>query len=215
MLLPSPTALIPGVGSLVAQINLFLDTLEKRLDDSSSKYKKYIEALDAEIKRYGQLAKSFLTTIQQIIDLLTFPPDIYIGSFPFLGKGGNQFFIEILGKALTDVSDPNRPPFDEGSEVVTGFVIYAGSATAGKLTALKNVLEFWFSGAHAEAESAYTAAVTSINAAVTSVQSEIDLLGNLERAPTEAANTTVPMLPAIGPDLEPATEQNDGTECTT
>lgn len=216
MLLPSPISLIPGIDDLVAKITLFLDTLEKRLEDSSSKYKKYIEALSAEIDRYIRLSRDLLGLIQELIDLLTFPPDVYIGAYAFAGKGGNNFFINELGKALNDTTDSNRPPFDQGSEVVTGFVLMAGSATAGKLTAFKNLLDFLFfsSGSRMEsaAAAAYAAAAASIDTGIEAVQREIDLLANLELSPEPITPVITPK--GIGPDLEPADEQNDGKECT-
>ena len=217
MMLPSPLSLIPGIEDLVAEINLFLDNLEKRLDDSASKYKKYIEALGREIDRYIALAREFLSLLQELIDLLTFPPDVYIGAYAFAGKGGNNFFINELGKALNNTADPNRPPFDQGSEVVTGFVLMAGSATAGKLTAFKNMLDFLFFSSGSAMESAtvlaYNAAAASIDSGIAAVQREIDLLANLELSPgAPAVAEETPK--GIGPDLEPADEQNDGKECT-
>jgi len=141
---------------------------------------------------------------------------VYIGAYAFVGKGGNNFFVNELGKALNDTNDPNRPPFDQGSEVVTGFVLMAGSATAGKLAAFKTLLDFLFFSSGSQMESAaaaaYAAAAASIDTGIEAVQREIDLLANLELSPEPITPVITPK--GIGPDLEPADEQNDGKECT-
>lgn len=210
LLLPSPLSIIPGMSNLVNQINQFLDVLEKRLDDKSSKLKKYVAALKSEVARYTRLAREVTALIRQIVDLMTLP-HIYIGAYTFAGQGGNSFLINAIGNALKDTSDPNRPPFDRGDELVAGFVLMAGSATAGKLNAFINLLELLFQSQTTRSASYISAALESINAITESVEQQIALLDNLERnrslAVTEAEQN------AIGPDLEPAAEQNNGKEC--
>jgi tetratricopeptide (TPR) repeat protein len=57
------------------------------------------------------------------------------------------------------------------------------------------------------------AAAASIDSGISAVQREIDLLANLELSP-EAPAVVEETPKGIGPDLEPADEQNDGKECT-
>lgn len=218
LLLPSPLSLIPGMHSLITQVDQFLTVLEKRLDDKSTKLKKYVEALRREIRRYTRRAREVTTTIQQIIDLMTLP-HLYIGAYTFAGKGGNRFLINTIGTALSDTRDANRPPFDRGDELVTGFILMAGSATAGKLTTFKKLLELLFQTPVNTQANATVTAIASINALIDTVEQQIALLDNLDKDPAGAnvatAVTTVSAAThsAIGPNLELATEQNDGKEC--
>lgn len=223
LMLPSPLGLIPGVGDFVAKVNMFLDDLEKRLDTGVSKFKLFIDALKKEIERYHNLSQEFLAIIQGFIDLLKAPPDIYLGVYAFAGKGGNAFFLNTLGKALTDPNDPDRPPFDIGDEIVTGFVLMAGSAAYGELTAFIKLLELIFMSGATQAAAYQKEIGASIDLAIETVEREIKLLDDLstrddgtgpELASITNVATSTPT-PAIGPDLEPAVEQNDGKECKT
>jgi hypothetical protein len=205
MLFPNPLALIPDLVEVVNNINAFLDSLEKRIDTKSKKFEEYINALSAEIERYSSLATGIIGTIKDIIDLLTFP-DVYIGAFPFAGKGGNAFFTNELSRSLQDTSDPSRPPFDRGDEVVTGFIMYAGSATVGKLQAFQTFIEMLVGQTVGGIEQNYAEAMVSIGYAVDEIERQICLLKNLEKGvcPDEEA-----ALPGMGPDLEPS-EEADG-----
>lgn len=211
IVLPNAISLIPGFKDLMDKITLFLDGLEKRLDDASSTYKKYIEALSKEIDRYVRFAQELALLIQELVNLLTFPRDVYIGAYTFAGKGGNSFFISELGKALTDTNDPNRPPFDLGSEAVTGFILMAGATTAGKLAAFKNFLDFllFSSGSQlgSTTASTYATITSALETGIRAVQREIDLLDNLEPSPKPI--TTEKALKGMGSDLEPSAEQKE------
>jgi len=198
------------MSDLVNRIYQFLDVLERRCDGKASKLQKYIEALKAEVDRYIALAREVTALIRQIVDLMTFP-DVYIGAYTFAGKGGNSYLVNAIGRALKDTSDPNRPPFDQGDELVAGFVLMAGAATAGKLTAFSTLLELLFQAEGSRATNYIGAAIDSINAATEAVEQQIELLDNLERNLNPVTAEAVPG--AIGPDLSPAKEQNDGKEC--
>ncbi len=211
-LLPNPLALIPGIGDIVDTVNLFLDGLEKRLENKSSKVEKYIDALVADAERYGRIAEQVVSTVDRIVELMTLP-DTYIGVNTFSGKGGNTFFLNALGNALNDTSDPERPPFDRGDEVLTGFILLAGSATAGKITNFVDLLGLLTNQAPTNVSLAYRDAMASIGYLTDTVERQIDLLSNLSLDTTGPGITPKVPQNAIGVDLEPATEQNDGTEC--
>lgn len=210
LLFPNPLALIPDLVEVVNYVNVFLDTLEERLDTASGKYDKFLKALEKEIDRYVTLAESVISTIQNIVDLLSFP-DIYIGVYPFAGKGGNGKLVELVGSALSDTSDPNRPPFDQGDEVVTGFVLYAGSATAGKLQAFVTLIEMLIGETASNAQSAYAEAAAGIGAAADEIEKQICLLENLEKGVCPGDEGT---LPNLGPDLEPSAEEDESVACS-
>jgi len=210
MLFPNPLAMIPDLVEVVNSVNTFLDTLEERLDSASDKYTKFLAALTTEINRYVKLAENVLDTIQNIIDLLDFP-DVYIGVYPFADKGGNSKLISIVGNALNDSNDPNRPPFDRGDEVLTGFVLYAGSATVGKLEAFITLMDMLVGTNTQVISTAYAQAAESIGTAVDEIERQISLLENLT---TGTTSDTEDVLTSLGPDLEPAAEENNSTECS-
>lgn len=211
LLLPNPLALIPDLVRVVNTVNAFLDTLESRLGTASEKYEAFIKALTKEIARYAKLAEDIVETIQNIVDLVSFP-DVYIGAYPFAGKGGNGKLVNIVGTALTDLSDPDRPPFDRGDEVLTGFVLYAGSATVGKLEAFTAFIEMLVGQSASTTASAYAQAAADIGAAVDEIEEQICLLENLDRGecPPEAEEE----LPNLGPDLEPSAEEDESVGCS-
>lgn len=215
LLFPNPLALIPDLVEVVNSVNVFLDTLEARLDTASDKYEKFIAALTKEISRYIKLAEDVIETIQSIVDLLSFP-DVYIGAYPFSGKGGNGKLVNIVGTALTDTSDPDRPPFDRGDEVLTGFVLYAGSATVGKLEAFITFIEMLVGQAGSTSASVYAEAAADIGTAIDSIEEQICLLENLERGecPTAEEEAESTSLPNLGPDLEPSAEEDESAECS-
>lgn len=213
LLFPNPLALIPDLVEVVNSVNVFLDTLEARLDTASDKYEKFIAALTKEINRYIKLAEDVIETIQNIVDLLSFP-DVYIGAYPFSGKGGNGKLVNIIGTALTDTNDPDRPPFDRGDEVLTGFVLYAGSATVGKLEAFVSFIEMLIGQTTSSAASAYAEAAADIGTAVDEIESQIYLLENLERGEAPDTGTERENLVNLGPDLEPAAEEDESVGCS-
>lgn len=208
-LLATPLSIIPDLMDVVDSVNLFLDSLEKRLETQGEKSENYIQTLSNEIRRYGQVALNVISTIQDIIDLVTFP-DVYIGVTTLAGKGGNQFFVNALGRALTDGSDASRPPFDQGDEAVTGFILYAGSATLGKLQAFTDLIQTLTGVTEDSIAQAYKDAADSIGYVIDVAEREICILQNLERGECPSPEEE---LPGLGPDLEPASEENESSEC--
>lgn len=150
VVLPSPLTLIPGFQDLMAKISTTLELLEDRVDTGKSQLEEYVNALAEEVQRYVRFAQQIVDTVERIVELLTMP-DIYIGVNTFSGKGGNALLLNKLGEALNDTTDPNRPPFDSGDEVVTGFILYAGAETAGKIQAFAEIAQLLISTAGYEA----------------------------------------------------------------
>jgi len=204
LMLPSPLSLIPAIANFVTAINRQLDNLEERLASAQDQYQKYIDALQVEIDRYARFAQDINQAIEQLVELMTFP-DVYIGAYPFAGKGGNTFFINALGKALTDTADPNRPPFDNGDAIVTGFVLYTGAETPGRLEKLTDLISMLFGSTSTSASSAYAQASASLEGAVREIDRQITFLQNLDRDPNPSTQEATPV--GIGRELTPATEQ--------
>jgi len=214
-MLPGPLSIIPGITGIIDEAYAWLDVMESRIDGKREKFKKYVEELGKQVDRGTSLYQEWKSALRELSELLSLNAP-YLGAFTFSGKGGNDFFISELARSLHNTSDPNRPPFDNGTEVVTGFVLYAGAETAGKLSAFMTSLELLFGTEGAAAQSFaqhYQTAAATINYVQDKIDQEICLLENLSRK--RCSGAADPLGPAIGPDLDPAAEQNDGTECQT
>jgi hypothetical protein len=206
----SPLAAIPAVQQTVDRILKILDTIEKTIDDKSAKMRKFIQAIESEINRYVDWVQDIVDTVEQLIDSLNWT-GIYAGITGFQGKGGNDFFLNQLGTALNDTNDPNRPPFDKGTEAVCGFVMYAGSTTAGALEKFIAQTELLWGiniaqiGEYADTVSnAYNDAVAAIDVAIEEIQRQICLSDNLRDLIDCPADEELGQ--ALNAQLEPAAE---------
>ena len=183
----NPIAVIPAVTTLIRRIHAILDDIEKTVDDKSAKMRKFIESIQKQIDYYIDWIQEIVDTIDLLVDSLNWT-GVYSGVTAFAGKGGNSYFLNELGTALNDTNDPNRPPFDNGTEAVCGFVIYAGAESWGgiqKFIALSKFLwgtHFGQSEATTMGEqSAWDTAVESIDVAIDEVERQLCLSADLSK----------------------------------
>lgn len=204
ILLPSPLGLIPPLTKLVDQISVFLDKLEKRLDNSSKEFEKYVEAVQKDAESYIDFVNEIVTTIRRLVELMAVP-QIYFGSHTFNGKGGNSFIASELGKAFSPSNDADRPPFDQGTEALAGLVILVGAEAPGALKPFIDLMEFLF-GSSEGASAAMKTAMDSLGAVWNEAERQVKMLANLDE--NTGPVTTPEVIPnAIGADLEPSKEQ--------
>ena len=173
---PSPLAMVPAITRVVDRITKLLDAMEDSLDSKNEAARKYIEAIEAEINSYIEWADDIVTTIDQLIDALNWE-GVYAGVTAFSGKGGNEFFMNSLGTALSDVSDTSRPPFDKGTEALCGFIMYAGGETSGALTKFITTTEFLFGVTISNTQEIATTAADTYEAALAAIdtaRAEVD-----------------------------------------
>lgn len=146
--------LIPPIGAALSTMRQFIEDQKDAAEAASEQMRKLVDELQREIDRYTDFAEEVAATIQELIDLLSFPEG-YFG-FKVIGPfdGGNDAFIQELKDSLTDVSDPDRPPFDTGTEIVAGAVFLVGvnkSAGVPALTAMLDLLGMLFGSVRDEA----------------------------------------------------------------
>jgi len=172
---------IPGLGDLVLKINAWLDTLEASIKKSNDELQDYINFLEAEITRYSSWINEISNTIQELVDALTWP-SAYVGVWIMEpGMGGNDYFLSQLGKSLFNQADPDRPPFDLGSELVCGFVLYTGSETAGALQKFSDTIQLLFGNLVAGTKNSFLDAADSLGALGEKLDDEICLTQALVR----------------------------------
>lgn len=195
--------LVPQLGTIFAAIRQFLEELLAKSDAGSSQIQAFIDLLDQQLNKYSAFAEEILETIKEIVDLFTFPTG-YFGVFVIPPTdGGNDAFIGAISKALTDTSDPLRPPFDKGTEIVAGAVVMGGANSPEALLALNStigLIETIFSGTG----NAAAAAARAINDASAAAEAEVCLNDARIKSiceTVEASATT------FGDDLQPALEE--------
>lgn len=220
--IPSPLSMVPAITNIVRRIHAVLDSFEKGFEDKAAKMEKYIKDLEKLILKYINWVQEIVDTVEAIIDSLSWP-DVYAGATGFAGKGGNAFMLNSLGKALFDESDPTRPQFDNGTEAVCGFILYAGSTTVGGVQKFISQCEFLFgvnfqkftdmaTGAAEDYTSAWDKAVETIDVATDEVERQICLSDNLSHlidCPVEEEYADI----KFGTDLETTqTDEDIGCE---
>ena len=190
----------------------FLDALEERTEAANDQTKKFIAFLQKEIQRYSRWANEVILIVEEIIEVLSWP-NVYTAATmiysPFKdgrGGGGNAFFLQQLAQALSNTDDPNRPPFDRGTEAVCGMVIMAGSESYGEISKFKTFLETFLGSAEAQFDSTIKQAISSINYLTDRVEREICMGPTLEKiiCPGEVEEQK-----AFDHDLTPSSESSE------
>lgn len=132
---PSVGEMFPDLGYLMKVIYGWVDNMTSRIVGVSDFLSSYIEFLRNEAGRYASLARQISTQIQKILEIFTLPTatgGVYVR--PFVGQGGNQFLMSDLAESLSE-DYHDAPPFHNGDEYVTGFVILAGGPSEGEVRA--------------------------------------------------------------------------------
>lgn len=205
-------SLIPGLRDAVAWLISWLDEIEAGLTTGKDEIKEFLNFLQREIDRYSRMANEITATLSEIIDAFTLPTNGYAGMWVMKpGKGGNQYFLKQLGEALFNADD--HPPFDKGTEAVTGVVLYAGSATAGKIERFIRAVELLFGGFLSSTQNALKSAIDSLHALDEQLDREICLTQGLIQKECDGA--TASTAPAIGKDLTPSVESADCADAGT
>jgi len=212
---PSPLSLIPTVTNTVRQIEKILDTVEDTVRSTAETISDYINEIDKQIDfRAGQVTRT-VENVQKLIEALKWD-GVFVGAVGFAGKGGNPLIIDEIRGALFDPSDDERPEFDTGYEPVAGFVIVAGSETAGKLQAFIAAVEMLFGIVIQGAESTSTAlkdtweaAIESIDAAAAQTRDNICLEDDLQ---TLAGCEEKIAVKTFSDDMQP--DSDGDTSCT-
>jgi len=195
---------VPALDQTVGWILNWLDTLEKSITTGKDDLEDYIRFLERQVDRYSRLILDITGSISEIVDALTWP-NVYAGLWAMTpGKGGNDYFLKQLAQALFNSDD--GPPFEKGTEAVTGVVVYMGSETAGNIQKFVKSFELLFGSFTAETENALKTAADSMRALDADLDRQICLTQGLIRKECETTEETPP---AIGKDLQPSNESGE------
>lgn len=201
---------IPGLQDAVAWLLNWLDEIEAGLTTGKDEIEEFLEFLQREIDRYTKMAQDIAAALQELIDAFTLP-NVYAGMWVMPpGKGGNQYFLKQLGQAL--FADADRPPFEKGTEAVTGIVLYTGSSTAGVIEKFISSIELLFGGFLSSRENALADAANSLHALDEQLDRQICLTKGLLQKECEGVEATPS---AIGEDLQPSDESASCVEAGT
>lgn len=200
---PSAITLVPDLSGVLASIKAQLVQLGNTGTDFKSLSDSYVAQVDAEIKRYTDLATGINDKIKAISTLLGQPTPTGAYFRRFAGRGGNAFLVSDLAASLSG-TDTTRPPFDVGDEFVTGFVILAAGPTSASLAPVNTFLDTLF-GTGGTVESALTKALSLVTAGVDQAISDVTaaLLANN----TYGQSPTPVLVPKVGID-DDGTNQN-------
>lgn len=136
--LPTPMAIFPplqtAISSLTSYMNLFT-SVSKTTGDQLQNQATFLTNI---VTQYSNQLTSVLNQLTYLTDLFT-PPAIGLYTFTFSGSGGNAAIINALNTMLNS-SAAGAPSFS-GSDTVGGFVLMAGSNSAGDLAAFEALIE--------------------------------------------------------------------------
>jgi hypothetical protein len=198
-------SLIPGLQNAVAWLLSWLDQIEESLETGKDEIEKFLEFLQRELNRYTRMANEITATLSELIDAFSLP-DVYAGMWIMEpGKGGNQYFLSQLSHAL--FADEDKPPFEKGTEAVTGVVFLTGSNTAGKIKKFTDSMELLFGNFLVSRQNALKTAADSLNALEEELDRQICLTKGLIQTECEETETTPKI---VGKDLNPS---NEAAEC--
>ena len=130
--------LFPAFASLLRKLVAQIEAFSTKLTSPADALRNYVDFLKNEILRYESIVNSILDDVARMKSLFKLPQaGVYVRTFK--GRGGNDFFITDMANSFLP-SEPTRPPFDRGTEYVTGVVIMTGGpkpAVDGLITGLE------------------------------------------------------------------------------
>jgi hypothetical protein len=194
---PSVVDLFPDISEAVNKLSLLLGSVTNYTATFGDTFKAYIQFLDQEIKEWEQLVESIAGPIQRLSGILSSMSSaggLYIHSIE--GQGGLPFIMKDLGKAFLDKKDLTRPPFDSGTEFVTGLIVLAAAPTQVDLAPIKAALAALLQP-NASEDSVIAAAIKEIDKQVAQVETVVFTDSRL-LPPTDSTVLLPSGIPAIG-----------------
>lgn len=161
--LPTTIALIPKLQRFMGRVAAYLETLEKAIATTDSAVARLAAGLHAAIQQRTATIQAIIALLDELKSALM-PPPAGIHAMSFYGRGGNNFILGSIYEGLNDQSDPARPPFDTGQELVAGLVFVAGAGSANDLAGVRAFFDLLASPSSPPAYSPEQSAAVSLDA---------------------------------------------------
>ena len=140
---PSLAKLFPIIESLINQIKLLVAELGSRSLTGPNHLDRIIKQIEALLKRADK-ALAIIAEINALLRGLLSQDVGGISATVFTVRtGGMAAWTAELARRLSDTSDPSRPKFDVGDELVAGVVIVAGAPNLPSLTPFLTLLKLF------------------------------------------------------------------------
>jgi hypothetical protein len=122
---PSIVQLIPPLANFLTQIKVYLDGFAAGAQSYTDHQTAYTQFLNQQIAIYEAKAASVVTVVQQLAALFSVPSagGAYVRFST--GEGAVASVAADFIQSLTDTSDQNRPPFDQGTEYTAAIIFLA------------------------------------------------------------------------------------------
>jgi hypothetical protein len=146
---PSVLKVFPALEDVITEVRVAVATLRTRAVSTSGLLATILQT----IKQIESIVKQLELTVQnidsinsRIIALTSMSVAAVSATLISVDSGGINTWMAQLAKRLSDTSDPTRPPFNTGSELVAGIVIVAGAPNLQDLAAVSTLLSLFFGG---------------------------------------------------------------------
>lgn len=188
---PSVAHTVPAIGRFFDKIREKIATLRDTSQSASSYYRQYLEFLSRQIDKYDRIANDILKLVEKATGILS-TPSAGVYAFVAQGQGNVGTFMSDVTKALSDESQTDRPPFDNGTEYVAGAVLLAVAPSPDAIVAAYEAFELFFGGTD---DSSVAAVLSRINAVAPTLPTTT---GTPAATPETAFDAA--MNPTSGPD---------------
>jgi hypothetical protein len=209
---PSVVEMLPLVGDLAKLLLGTLNQFKASTTGQADNFKTYVAFLQTEMDRFAKILGAFAGLVSKLTQLSTASSAVGVYGRAYAGKGGVDFMLADLGASLSPSNDdPGRPPFDKGTEFVTGTTILIGGPSEAGVTAVATMINSLFGLSSGGATSPLAQALAAIDVAITDaeqVQLGADLTAGTASTTTAALTGDVPLSDddpgSCGPDETPA-----------
>lgn len=208
---------VPSFATFVPPVEKFLDSclevvrsIGRATQTASDINDRYVAALEAEVQRYATMIEEFSRRLQTITNLLTMPRSAAgVGMKTGTGQGSAATFLSQVIKDFSDLSDTNRPAFDQGDEYVTGLVLLAVGPDPDAVLKQLEIFKLLFGGGD---ENELLSGVNSIGDQIAILEREVieaeaEAAFNDDMSPRPVGSGDAacdPVVPEAGPTFGPS-----------
>jgi hypothetical protein len=145
---PSIARMIPALSALMDKIQEAIYGARATVSRSTSLTNGVLAALDQQIAKLDRTITEMNLLLQQLENVFSVPSaGVHVDLRT--GKGNVTTLLGALTMGLSDFSDPDRPPFDNGDEYVTGAMVVVAAPNEAAFQRAWAILDLLFGGGDA------------------------------------------------------------------